>query len=106
MNIWLDDQRKAPESWVHLHNIEEVEHLVETVIEFKDFCIETMSFDYHLSHPKRGIDVMKYLADQCTQSKTKRFWPKIVLYHSNDPKGIEVMRIFATSFEKEVCKYS
>ena len=102
MNIWLDDQRKAPEGWVHLHNIEEVELLINSVRGLKGFCIATMSFDFHLSHPKRGIDVMKYLVDQCNQNKTRKFWPKTILYHSNDPKGIGEMKTFAMNFEKEI----
>lgn len=100
MNIWLDDQRKAPEGWIHLHNIDELEILMQSVHELKDFYIETMSFDFHLSHSKNGEDVMKYLAKQCNQSNTRRFWPKTVLYHSSDPKGIEIMQAFATGFEK------
>ncbi len=102
MNIWLDDQRNAPDGWIHLHNIEEVEHLVQTILGLEGVYTETMSFDYHLSHQKRGIDVMKYLADQCTKYKTKRFWPKIVLYHSSDPKGVKVMKDFAKVFEKKI----
>lgn len=99
MNIWLDDVRTAPEGWTHLHNIDEVEKFIKSVHNQKDFCIETMSFDFHLSHPKRGIDVMKYLVDLCAKEKTKRFWPKIVLYHSNDPKGVEIMKLFVANFE-------
>lgn len=107
MNIWLDDQREAPQGWVHLHNIEEMEKLIKSVRGQKDFYIDTISFDFHLSHPKKGIDVMKYLADLCSQNNTGRFWPKTVLYHSNDPEGVEIMRTFAISFEKEVLpKYS
>lgn len=102
MNIWLDDQRNAPEGWLHTHNIDELERLLETVRGQKDFYIDTMSFDFHLSHPKRGIDVMKYLADLCRQSNTRRFWPKKVLYHSNDPEGVEIMRTFTETFEKEI----
>lgn len=102
MNIWLDDQRKAPEGWVHLHNLEEAEQLIQTVSGLKDFYIDSMSFDFHLSHPKNGLDVIMYLAELCRQDKTKRFWPKTVLYHSNDPEGIKVMRAFAKSFEKEI----
>ncbi|MCX6706406.1 MAG: hypothetical protein NTV24_04910, partial [Candidatus Woesebacteria bacterium] len=102
MNIWLDDQRKPPDGWVHLHNLEEVEQLIKLASGFKDFCIERMSFDFHLSHPKRGIDVMKYLAEQCNQDNTRRFWPKTVLYHSNDPKGVKIMRTFAISFQKVI----
>ena len=102
MNIWLDDQRKAPEGWLHLHNIEEVEQLIESVHDLKDFHINIMSFDFHLSHPKDGIDVMVYLAKLCSKSNTSRFWPKTVRYHSNDPKGVEVMRDFVISFEKEI----
>src|SRR3989344_3540432 len=101
VNIWLDDQREAPAGWVHLHNIEEVEQLIKSVRGLKDFYIESMSFDFHLSHPKRGIDVMKYLVEQCSQNNTRRFWPKTVLLHSNDPEGVEVMRAFQIDFEKE-----
>ena len=100
IKIWLDDQRNAPEGWIHLHNIEEVERLVELIRGGNDFLIDTMSFDFHLAHPKNGLDVMKYLADLCIKEKTKIFWPKTILYHSNDAKGVEIMRSFAESFEK------
>lgn len=107
MNIWLDDQREAPHGWAHVHNADEVEKLIEYTGAQKDFHIDTMSFDFHLSHPKKGVDVMKYLADLCRQGHTRKFWPKTVLYHSNDPKGIEIMRDFALNFEKEILfKYS
>ena len=102
MNIWLDDQRKAPEGWIHLHNFDEVERLIQSVCGLKGFYIDTMSFDFHLSHPKRGIDVMKFLSDQCNQNKTNKFWPKVVLYHSNDPEGVKIMRAFAVNFQKEI----
>ena len=102
MNIWLDDQRKAPTGWVHLHNIEEVEQLMQSVDGLKDFYIATMSFDFNLSHPKNGVDVMKYLADQCRRNKTRKFWPKTILYHSNDQDGVKTMETFAISFEKEI----
>lgn len=102
MNIWLDDQRKAPEGWIHLHNLDELEVLIQSVGKLKNFYIETMSFDFHLSHPKNGVDVMKYLIEQCNQYNTRRFWPKTVLYHSNDPEGVRIMKTFATNFEKNL----
>src|SRR3989304_7936582 len=99
MNIWLDDQRDAPEGWIHLHNLEEVERFIESARGISAFYIDKMSFDFHLSHPKRGIDVMKYLADLCKKEKTTRFWPRSILYHSSDPKGIKIMKAFAGSFD-------
>lgn len=106
MNIWLDDQRKAPEGWIHLHNIDELKLLMQTIHELKDFYIETMSFDFHLSHPKNGVDVMKYLINQCNQDNSRRFWPKTVLYHSNDPEGVRIMEVFATQISKTFLKSS
>ncbi len=107
MNIYLDDQREAPQGWVLLHNIEEVEKFVKYAREQKDFSIDTMSFDFHLSHPKKGVDVMSYLAELCEKNNTRKFWPKTVLCHSNDPEGVRIMENFATSFEKEsLLKYS
>ena len=100
MNIWLDDIRQAPEGWVHVHNLDELDALVKKLGE--KFEIDVMSFDYHLAHPKRGIDVMKYLADLCAQEKTRRYWPKEVRYHTNDPKGEEEMRTFAIEFESKI----
>ncbi|KKQ83912.1 MAG: hypothetical protein UT06_C0013G0012 [Candidatus Woesebacteria bacterium GW2011_GWA1_38_8] len=73
INIWLDDQRNAPDRWIHLHNIEEVEKMIGLVLEFDVFSIDTMSFDFHLSHPKNGLDVLKYLAGLCIKEKTKKF---------------------------------
>ena len=96
MNIWLDDIRIAPEGWVHVHNMDELEELVKK--QGKKFEVDVMSFDYHLSHPKKGIDVMKYLADLSVKHKTDRYWPKEIRYHTNDPKGEEVMRAFVEYF--------
>ena len=101
------DQPKEPkgrrfESGPRNTEEEEVERFLGAVGKHKDFCIDTMSFDYHLSHPKRGIDVMKYLVDLCDQNNSRKFWPKTVLYHSNDPEGVEIMKAFTTSFEKEI----
>ncbi len=101
MNIWLDDQRKSPDGWTHLHNIDEVEMVMDFAINKDDFCIEIMSFDFHLNHEKNGVDVMKYLAGLCVQHKTSKFWPKKILYHSDDPQGIEVMREFEIYHEKQ-----
>jgi len=102
VNIWLDDMRKAPVGWLHLHNIEEVEKFVGVVQAIEDLRIEEMSFDFNLSQEKSGIDVLKYLADQCVKYNTKKLWPKKILYHSTDTKGIELMKAFAESFEKDV----
>ena len=102
MNIWLDDQRVAPQGWMHLHNLDEVKKLIELVGKHKDFFIEVMSFDYHLGHPKKGVDVMKYLTNLCIQNNTSKFWPKTVLYHSNDPEGVKIMKEFAKSFNRDV----
>ncbi|MBI2676873.1 MAG: hypothetical protein HYX21_02940 [Candidatus Yanofskybacteria bacterium] len=51
---------------------------------------------------------MKYLANLCNQTtNSRKFWPKTMLYHSNDPEGVEITRAFTTSFEKETLpKYS
>lgn len=46
---------------------------------------------------------MKYLAELCIKGKTKKFWPKKILYHSSDPKGVKIMTEFAKEFEKSVC---
>ena len=105
IKIWLDDQRNAPEGWIHLHNIEEVERLVELIRGGNDFLIDTMSFDFHLAHPKNGLDVMKYLADLCIKEKTKIFWPKNILYHSSDTKAVVMMKNFVESLETNLlCK--
>ena len=102
INIWLDDMRDAPNGWIHLHNIEEVEKLVGLMLQKENFYINEMSFDFHLNHPKQGVDVMKYLVGLCKQHKTKRFWPKIIHYHSNDPNGVKIMQEFAAVAEKEI----
>jgi len=102
IKIWLDDQRDAPEGFIHLHNIEEVERVMEAVVQINDFWIETMSFDFNLAHPKNGLDVMKYLAEICNKYNTRRFWPKTILFHSNDIKGVQNMKSFVESFEKRI----
>jgi hypothetical protein len=99
MNIWLDDQRTSPEGWTHVHNLDELKTLLEVASQNSEFYIDTMSFDFHLSHPRKGVDVMRYLADLCVNNQTRRFWPRTTLYHSNDPEGVEIMKAFATEFE-------
>lgn len=106
IKIWLDDARKAPDGWIHLKNIEGVKKIVEVMLQNEDLFIEVMDFDFHLNHPKRGVDVMKYLADLCVQNKTKRFWAKTVILHSNDPNGNKIMEEFAKKFEDEILLFS
>lgn len=102
MKIWLDDQRTAPNGWIHIHNIEEVERIVEIMIAKKDLTIDEISYDFHLSHPKSGLDVMKVFSEECIKNKTSRFWAKTIHYHSTDPKGIKIMKEYARKFESEV----
>ncbi len=102
IKIWLDDMRQAPEGWINLKNIEGVEKVAEIMLQKEDLFIESMDFDFHLNHTKLGDDVMKYLADLCVQNKTRRFWPKTVLYHSTDMNGNKIMKAFADKFVKEV----
>lgn len=102
MNIWLDDTRFAPEGWIHLHNITEVENFIKPIRHLKDFSIDTMSFDFNLGHEKKGIDVLKYLANLCISDNSARFWPKKILYHTNDPQGRKIMTDFVAGFEKEI----
>ena len=104
MNIWLDDVRTAPDGWIHMHNIDELEKVIQIMVQKEDLFIDEMSFDYNLAHPKNGFDVMKDLAELCKKYNTKRFWPKIVLYHSNDVNGIKIMKEFTEEFEKELQK--
>ena len=99
MNIWLDDLREAPQEWAHVHNLDELAALIDIARQNSDFSIDTLSFDFHLSHPKKGVDVIKYLADLCIQNQTKRFWPRTILYHSNDPEGVKVMKEYVADFE-------
>ena len=99
---WLDDLRNAPEGWIHLKNIEDIKKLLEIMLLKEDLYIEAMDYDFHLNHPKLGVDVMKYQADLCIQNKTRRFWAKTVMYHSADPNGNKIMKKFVKKFEKEI----
>jgi hypothetical protein len=102
IKIWLDDIRDAPDGWLQLRNINEVERFIMIVKDLKGFFIEEMEFDFNLGDIKRGIDVMKYLSDLCVKGNTKKFWPRKIMYHSTDTEGIEIMRSFAERFEKDV----
>lgn len=102
MNIWLDDIRFAPIGWIHLHNFDEVEKFIHPTSNQDDFPIDTMSFDFNLGHEKLGIDVLKYIANLCVQDKTGRFWPKKILFHTNDSAGRKIMMDFVLRFEKEI----
>ena len=78
MNIWLDDIRQVPEGWVHIHNLDELEKLVKKL--GKNFKVDVMSFDYHLAHPKRGIDVMTSFSASLSISKFYHFSPKRAIF--------------------------
>lgn len=85
INLWLDDERPAPEGWKHAFDFD---HAVHLVLYYKEegFTIENMSLDHDLGEEKTGYDFVKWLAEF-------EHWPtNKPTVHSMNPVGAANMR--------------
>jgi hypothetical protein len=109
IRIWLDDNRPAPEGWVHARNIEQVQ------VRLLHNRVEELSLDFDLDNPacpacdfkcgyrddtgcknncachsngaKNGLDLVKWMVSW-------RIWPKHKpVVHSMNGEGAEKMKM-------------
>lgn len=75
MNLWIDDERKAPEGWLHAWNYH------EALMYLSPGDIEWASFDHDLGLAKTGYDIALHLAEYGG-------WPtEGIIVHSMNPVG-------------------
>ena len=87
MKVWLDDERKAPEGWIHFTNVED---LIPWVSIHMDE-ISIMSLDHDLGlEVKTGYDFMCWLEGKIMIDGVKKI-PKIKI-HSANPVGKKKMK--------------
>ena len=93
MNIWLDDIRPAPQGFIHVRNLAELESLLNDC----NAPIEIMSFDHDLGDGEPdGYEIIKWLANEWLGR-----WPGEVRVHSANPVGAKNICLFA----ENVCRY-
>ena len=99
MKIWLDDERKAPDGFIHVKNNYEL----KTLLDENPETIEEMSFDWYLgSGQPDGLEVARWLAINYLER-----WPKKVRAHSQDKeKCREILRCDAHVRENLLDKHT
>ena len=96
MNIWLDDERKAPKGYIHVHDLKEFKNVLETNSE----PIGVMSFDFFLGDgTPNGLEVMQWLEEH----RPGR-WPERVHAHSSSPDACKKLLRHAHSVETKRIK--
>ncbi len=86
MKIYLDDERRAPEGFIHVRNMSELQGLLKRCNDE----IEVMSFDHDLGDGEPdGYAIIKWLF----QAHGNRY-PKEVIVHSANPSGAANIRAY------------
>ena len=83
MKIWLDDERPAPEGFIHHRSSEEMIRFLRKVAHYDtvlgvDSNFEEFSLDHDLGGDDTGMRVIAYLTDTAT-------WPKMLTIHTMNP---------------------
>ena len=87
IKIWLDDERPAPEGYVHCHSVNEVINRINQS-EIDKVYIDLLDLDHDLGdYAKDGGDGIK-LVDWLAE--TKKFYP--IKLHTMNPVGRENMQ--------------
>ena len=86
MKVWLDDVRKAPDSWVHVKKASEAIKLLESDWDL----IEEISFDHDLGNDEEGTGY-KVLCHIEKVVKLQGRKPPIMHIHSANPVGVRKM---------------
>ena len=86
MYIWLDDLRRAPDGFIHVRNLAELQELIV----LNSDVIEVMSFDHDLGEGEiDGYGIAKWFAKNYLER-----WPLEVRVHSDNPPGAANIRAF------------
>lgn len=94
VDIWLDDERKAPEGWLHALD-------AETAISFLEFWagqVNCASLDNDLGeNVPEGRTVVLWLATK-HMVEGKDYWPKRLHIHTANPVARDYMRAFVERY--------
>lgn len=86
MNVYLDDERVAPEGWIQCRWSDEVIELLKTG------NVKQISLDHDLGDDDRGTgyDVVKWLEEAVIMHD---FVPPVVTVHSANPSAVHKMML-------------
>ena len=98
MNIWIDDEREAPENWLWLQNSEEALTLLDQ-LKFREVPVEVISFDHDLG----GEDTTRRIATWMIEHD---FWPEEICIHSANFVGREWLQGTFNRYAPESVKLS
>ena len=87
INIFLDDVRSAPSSWLRTRTADET----ITMLKHYEGGVNTLSLDHDLGLEKTGYDVLLFLEQQLFEYNNKDIIPKQLKVHSANPVGIDRM---------------
>ncbi|SFS32569.1 hypothetical protein SAMN02910357_00142 [Succinivibrio dextrinosolvens] len=88
VRIWLDDERAAPDGYVHCHSVNEAINQIE-FYEQKRVTIELLDLDHDLGdYAKDGGDAIKLIDWLCERNT----FYKIVLHTANPVGRANMMR--------------
>ena len=82
MRLWIDDERPAPDGWVHARNRNEAVGIINTWFD----QIKEISFDHDLGEGKTGYDVATTLEAMVEQTGK---CPMVLHVHSANPVGVK-----------------
>ena len=88
MKVWLDDQREAPEGWVHVRTPEEAIELL------RGGEVEEISLDHDLgldvgARERTGYDVLLWLEAEVAAGRARP--PGAMLVHSGNVSAVKRM---------------
>lgn len=86
MQVWLDDERPAPDGWHHCRWPDEVIALLKTG------KVEVVSLDHDLGDDKRGTgyDVLLWIEEHVWETRKKP--PKIIIHTANPAARLRMAR--------------
>jgi len=96
MKIWLDDERKAPEGWIHIKTPWEAIKLLKTN------SVKEISLDNYLGldayvEPNQGIHVAQFIEKSANEGS---LGPLLVHIHTRCPNARKIMRTCLENAEK------
>jgi hypothetical protein len=97
LNLWIDDERKGPESWMVAKTA------LEAIKLLRQHNFECISFDHDLGEGGTGYDVLLYI-EKMAFTDINYLCPKLLI-HSANPVGRQRMKQAIESIEKITSRY-
>lgn len=99
MRIWLDDERRAPDGWLHVKTAPEC----MSAIAENMGIVEAISLDHDLgpNEAGTGYHVCLWLEEQCF-TNTNFILPSCMMVHSQNPVGAAKMKAVLKALKARV----